>query len=656
MTDSHSPDLPEDLKQQLQALVPAAFKDGQLDADTLQQLLGVDVASRDERYGLNWAGKADSYKALQYPTSSTLRPRINQSVGFEHAQHVFIEGENLEVLKVLQRAYFGKVKMIYIDPPYNTGSDSFIYPDRFQQSREDYLKRIESLDIDGNLTKEGLFRKNSKDNGHYHSNWLSMMLPRLYLARNLLRDDGVIFISIDDNEAANLKLLCDEVFGAENFTGQFARLTKKGGKSTDSISKNNDFLICYSKSDKPKFYPFEHNDKDFKYSDEHLETRGLYKLNQTLDYDTLGYVTSLDYEIVIDGKSYYPGNVTEDEFKKRKQENPKDAYRWRWSENLFKFGYENGFVVVKTSRNGSRIYTKTYLLASIEDDGEYYIDYQDRTKPLSSIDFIDNVYSNDNAKKDLKKLMGKGIFDYPKPTSLIYTLAKFCTKENDLILDFFAGSGATAQSVLELNIEDGGNRGFINVQMPELTDENSGAYQAGYKTIADISRERIRRVISRVKQNADLASPLKDRDPNLGFRAFELAPSNFKQWRGDWAETAEELDQQLALMLPTEKRGATSLDMAFELLLKNGRPLVSRVELKIIVETPVYIVWSQDVEEKTVALIFVLESMQLEALETMLALKPKHIVFLDSVFNNNDSVKVNVALQCESAGVKFSSI
>lgn len=237
MTASHSPNLPEELKQQLQSLVPAAFKDGQLDADTLQQLLGVDVASRDERYGLNWAGKADSYKALQYPTSSTLRPRIDQSVGFEHAQHVFIEGENLEVLKVLQRAYFGKVKMIYIDPPYNTGSDSFIYPDRFQESREDYLKRIESLDIDGNLTKEGLFRKNSKDNGHYHSNWLSMMLPRLYLARNLLRDDGVIFISIDDNEAANLKLLCDEIFGAENFTGQFARLTKKGGKSTDSISK-----------------------------------------------------------------------------------------------------------------------------------------------------------------------------------------------------------------------------------------------------------------------------------------------------------------------------------------------------------------------------------------------------------------------------------
>ena len=227
-----------------------------------------------------------------------------------------------------------------------------------------------------------------------------------------------------------------------------------------------------------------------------------------------------------------------------------------------------------------------------------------------------------------------------------------------MILDFFAGSGATAQSVMELNIEDGGNRSFINVQMPEFTDENSGAYQAGYKTIADISRERTRRVIDRIKQKADLASPVKENDPNLGFRAFELAPSNFKQWRGDWAETPEQLDQQLALMLPTEKRGASSLDMAFELLLKNGRPLVSRVELKTIVETPVYIVWTQEqeVEEKTVALIFVLESMQLEALQTMLALKPKHMVFMDSVFNSNDSVKVNVALQCESAGVKFSSI
>lgn len=656
MTASHSPDLSEDIKQQLQTIIPAAFKDGQLDVEVLHRLLGTAAPARDERYGLNWAGKADSYKALQYPSSATLRPQINQSVDFEHAQHVFIEGENLEVLKVLQRAYFGKVKMIYIDPPYNTGGDSFIYPDRFQESREDYLKRIDSLDIDGNLTKEGLFHKNSKDNGHYHSNWLSMMLPRLYLARNLLRDDGVIFISIDDNEVANLKMLCDEVFGGGNFLGQFTRLTKKGGKATDVISKNNDLVFCYSKNSNPKLYPFEHNDKDFKHSDEHFDTRGFFKLNQTLDYDTLGYVNSLDYEIVINGESYYPGSVSKEEFLIRKNENPKDGYRCRWSAALFKFGYENGFIVVKKSKNGTRIYSKTYQLATIEDDGDYYISYEDRTKALSSVEFIDNIYSNDNAKKDVTKLLGKGMFDYPKPCSLVTKLTKFSTKDNDLILDFFAGSATIAQAVMELNIEDGGNRKFICVQMPEPCDVNSEAFKAGYATIADISRERIRRVIKRIRQNADLASPVAEHDPNLGFRSFQLAPNNFKQWRGNWAETAEELDKQLGLMLPTEKIGATAFDMAFELLLKNGRPLISHVETQTISETPVYLVWAQDIDEAEPAFMFLLERMNLEALPELLAMKPKQMVFLDSVFTGNDSTKVNVSLQYETAGVKFSSI
>ena len=217
---ARSPDPTEERRAQLAALIPEAFTEGKLDIPALKRALGdATVIEGGERYALTWAGKANAYKVLQTPSSATLRPQRELSVNFDAAQHVFIEGENLEVLKVLQKAYFGKVKLIYIDPPYNTGSDSFIYPDRFQESKEDYLRRINDLADDGTLMREGFFRKNGKENGHYHSNWLSMMLPRLYIARNLLREDGVIFVSCDDNEMHNLRCLMNEVFGEENFLG-----------------------------------------------------------------------------------------------------------------------------------------------------------------------------------------------------------------------------------------------------------------------------------------------------------------------------------------------------------------------------------------------------------------------------------------------------
>lgn len=632
MTNSHSPNLSEDLKKQLEAIVPAAFKDGNLDANTLKQLLGMEIATQDERYGLNWAGKADSYKALQYPTSATLRPRQDQSVNFEHAQHVFIEGENLEVLKTLQRAYFGKVKMIYIDPPYNTGSDSFIYPDRFQESREDYLKRIESLDIDGNLTKEGLFRKNSKDNGHYHSNWLSMMLPRLYLARNLLRDDGVIFTSIDDNEASNLKLLCDEVLGEENFVANIVWQKKYSVSNDDpSIAPMHDHILAYKKSQLFERKLLPRTEKQLRrYKNLDNDPRGDWSSGEYVSSKTRAERPTLWYPIKHPktGQDVWPDENAVWRYSKEKHEEIVKENRLYWGSN-------NDYDRPRLKRFISEI--------------------QDGVVPSTWWTF-DLVGHNDEAQKETGELVGKKIFSTPKPVRLVKHMLNIATNKDDLILDFFAGSAATAHAVMELNLADGGNRQFICVQMAEPTDQKSEAYKAGYKTIADISRERIRRVIAQIKQKADLANPIDENNPNLGFRAFELAPSNFKQWRGDWAETVEELDKQLALMLPTEKQGAKSFDMAFELLLKNGRPLTSKVELKTFHETPVYIVWAENEGETIATLMFVLESMQLEALHELLALKPAHIVFLDSVFKNNDSIKVNVALQCETAGIKFSSI
>jgi adenine-specific DNA-methyltransferase len=243
--DGHSPDIAKNLLKQLQAIAPEAFSDGRLDVEALKRALGEEHAlEKGERYHLDWPGKSAAYRLLQAPSSATLRPQPDKSVNFDKAEHVFIEGENLEVLKVLQKAYFGKVKLIYIDPPYNTGSDSFIYPDKFQESKASYLQRINALDDDGQLMREGFFRKNSKENGHYHSNWLNMMLPRLYLARNILHENGVILVSIDDHEAANLKLLMDEVYGTENFIAQL--IWEKGRKNDARLfSVGHEYLLVY---------------------------------------------------------------------------------------------------------------------------------------------------------------------------------------------------------------------------------------------------------------------------------------------------------------------------------------------------------------------------------------------------------------------------
>ena len=274
-------------------------------------------------------------------------------------------------------------------------------------------------------------------------------------------DDVEIYIGIISSQLANLKILCDKIFTEDNFISILPRLTKKGGKSSENIQKNHDYVLVYSKTNKAKLEHLEHTDKGFKYSDIYEEKRGKYKLNQTLDYDTLGYVNSLDYPIIINNKIYYAGNVSQQEFNKRKETNPKDGYRWRWSKDLFNFGIRNDFIVVNNKSN--RIYTKTYQNAKIEKNvnGEYYVKITPRKKAISSIDLLNNEFSNDNAKKELRNILGKFKFDYPKPSQLIYYLLKRIGNKNALVLDFMAGSGTTAQAVLQLNSEDNGNRKFI---------------------------------------------------------------------------------------------------------------------------------------------------------------------------------------------------
>ncbi|PKM64337.1 MAG: site-specific DNA-methyltransferase [Firmicutes bacterium HGW-Firmicutes-20] len=353
---------------------------------------------------------------------------INSEVGFNY----ILQGDNIASLNILLKTHKQQISVIYIDPPYNRGKNDFIYDDKF-------------------IGEEDTFR---------HSKWLSFMYKRLLLAKDLLKDDGVIFISIDDNEFAQLKLLLDSIFGDSNFVGSLPRITKKSGKSTISFSKNHDYVLIYSKSKSNVFVMKEHIDEGFKYTDEHVDKRGPYKLNQTLDYNTLGYVNSLDFPIQIDGRTFYPGSVNEEEFKLRKSENPKDGFRWRWSKDLVKFGIENEWIVV--NEKTGRLYTKTYLKCTIKKTGkDYQIDYFSRTKPMSTLELIENKYSNDNARKELDSFKLEDKFEYPKPSSLIKRLLETYYDESAVILDFFAGSGTTGHAVLELNNDDGGNRSFI---------------------------------------------------------------------------------------------------------------------------------------------------------------------------------------------------
>ncbi len=479
----------------------------QIDLGKLAQILGQDTNTTSspsyEGFGLAWAGKRAAIAEANKVIDKTLRPCVEDSVDFAHSRNLYLEGDNLEALKLLLRGYSGAVKMIYIDLPYNTGSD-FVYNDTFAQSQEDYELTAGISDAQGQR-----FAVNRNSDARFHSKWCSMIQPRLMLARQLLTPDGFIFISIDDHEMHRLRCICDEIFGEQNFVACFPRVTKKSGKSTDAVANNHDYVLLYAKSDKAQLSREEQDTADFKLSDEYVDTRGRYHLKQTLDYNSLGYNASLDYPIELEGQVFYPGS-DKDLYDKRKQgQHANRDWAWRWSQALFEFGLQNGFVVVKNQR----IYTKTYERATIEGTGTasnpYRVEYKQRLRTPTSLDYTDNMYSNDNAKKGLKALFadGGGIFEYSKPCSLVQSLVRLGTTahNHDIVLDFFSGSATTSEAVLRANAADGGNRQFIMVQIPELCDAKSAAAQAGFSNICEIGKERIRKVISVIKNDCTKA-------------------------------------------------------------------------------------------------------------------------------------------------------
>ncbi len=494
-----------------------------LDVGRLKALLGDFSEIKEEGYGLDFVGKKIALNQAFKKNNKILKP-LNEST----SKHILIKGDNLDALKILRQSYSEKIKMIYIDPPYNTKNDNFIYSDDFSQSNEEILKTLD-------YSKEKLDYIKNLFGSKCHSGWLSFMYPRLLLAKDLLKQDGVIFISIDDNECAQLKLLCDEIFGEGNFVAEMPRLTKKAGKSTNQIAKNHDYVLCYQKNS-INFKQIDIDENDYPLKDEFYNERGGYKLNQNLDYNSLQYNKKMDYEIVISNEKFYAGGL-ETYTERQKGNFGTIDWVWRWSKAKFDFGLANGFVEVKNNR----IYTKTYTKAKISDSKPYKIEYFNRTKNISSIEFLDNKYSNDMSNKKLQSIFNvKNIFDYSKPVELISFLIEQTTKKGDIILDFFAGSGTTAHAVLESNksdyqkLSEGGGlfnglnaafkeRRFILVQLDEKIDskKNKSAHDFCLNTlkspspsIFDITEERIKRAGAKIKE----ACPYLD----VGFRAFEI--------------------------------------------------------------------------------------------------------------------------------------
>lgn len=648
-----SPNPADELRAKLADLIPGAFSEGKLNPAALKRALGeANINEGNERYALTWAGKADAYKVLQTPSTATLRPERDKSVNFDQAQHVFIEGENLEVLKVLQKAYFGKVKLIYIDPPYNTGSDSFIYPDRFQESKEDYLRRINDLADDGTLMREGFFRKNSKESGHYHSNWLSMMLPRLYIARNLLLRDGVIFVSCDDNEVHNLKALLNEVFGEENW---LAQITWEKGRKNDStfFSESIEYMLVYARDR------------------QELARQGKWRMEKVGADLVLSRYTELrgkygdDHEAIEDAMAEFFSGLDRAEPAKQL------SHFYRSDDRGLFFGgdissastsipdYEiphpvTGLPVKKPSRGWGC--TEPVMKERIADERVLFGE-DETTIPLKknyleetdSIVRTPVIYKDGRAaSKVVKNLLGGQVFDNPKDHAILADLFEYAGVGADLdsiVLDFFGGSCSTAHAVLNANAKDGGKRRFICVQIPEVCEEKSSAYKIGFRTIADIGRKRIATVIDKLRVTADLLQPVN----HVGFKSFLLSPSNFKQWRGDGIDTPDQLAEQMQMFAKSEKEGAAVEDMLYELLLKFGQELTTPIEILEVADGQVFAIHDRK-------MLFVLASFTEAMTVPLVAMKPREIIAIDGVFKDSDMLKTNLDLQCRDAGIRFTCL
>ena len=597
-----TPNIYEENIKKLKELFPQIVSEDKIDFDILKQLLSnTIVEADDERYRLDWVGKKRSLLKANTPINKTLRPCKNESVDFENTKNLYIEGDNFEVLKLLQESYLNKIKMIYIDPPYNTGKDSFTYPDDYSKSRSDFEDEIGLRDDEGNK----LF-KNTDSNGRFHSDWLSMMYERLLVSRDLLKDDGVIFISIDDNEVHNLRKICDEVFGEGNFVVDLIRKTKSTTNDAKTgINNQHENCLVYTKNiSEINLLGGEKNLSNYK----------------NIDNDPNGDWISADpsaksgtqtnyFEI----KNPYTGKI----------DLPPIGMYWRFSQNTIQNHIDTGIISFKKEHKEN-------------ERGFIYKRYKDRLqttkKTLDSLIFTDNLFMNQKATKDLLNLGLAEYFTYPKGADFILKIIQHSMNKDELILDFFSGSSTTAHAVMQLNAQDDGNRKFIMVQIPENTDEKSESYKAGYKNICEIGKERIRRAGAKILEDN------KDKDLSsldIGFRVLKVDSSNMK----DVYYHPNEIKQNQLKMFETNiKEDRSDLDLLFSIMLDLGICLDLKITTKIIDDKKLYFI------ENSELIVCFEENITLKIIEAIKEEKPYKVVLKDGCFAN-DTQKINAILE-----------
>ena len=570
------------------------------------------VDDQPERYSFSWAGKRNATQLLQTPSFATLIPAKDESINFESTQNLFLEGDNLEVLKLLYKSYFGRIKMIYVDPPYNTGND-FVYPDDFTHPLDTYLKITGQKDVNGNL-----LTSNPERSGRFHSAWLSMMYPRLFLARQLLQEDGLIFVSIDDNEVFNLRLLMNEVFGEENFVDTIIWKKRYGGGAKEKyLVSLHEYVVCYAKNLdllNEIFIPPDPDaiDRYYKSKDEKFEKRGPYRTHPLEATKSVGVRKNLVYPIPLPGG----GEV----WPKRQWWWEKDRTMRALENNELEFIKSNGEVTVQTK--------------------QYWKDENGKERQRKAFSIIDGVYTQ-HGTAEIEELFGNSqVFPFPKPTGLIKQLLLLSNLEDgDIALDLFAGSCTTAQAILALNREDNGSRRFIMVQLPEQTDTPE------LPTIADIGKERIRRVIKKFKQEdrGKLELSTRTQPEDLGFRVFKLAPSNYKQWQSIDSTDAEAYTKQLTFFTNPLVEGWSPDRVVWEIVIKEGYGLNTTIKLlEKIKENTVWQVTDPDREQSF--LICLDNTLHPSTLSALPLMKDHIFVCLNKALD--DTLAANLALQC----------
>ena len=635
--DGQSADLIDENIEQMKQLFPEAFSENGVDFDVFRQLLGDAsvLGEGEEKYGLNWHGKKKARQIALTPSMGTLLPRPDESVDWNTTQNLFIEGDNLEVLKLLQKSYVNKVKMIYIDPPYNTGKE-FVYPDNYQDNLDTYLKYT------GQKGGEGLkLTSNTETGGRKHTNWLNMMYPRLKIAKNLLAKSGVIFVSIDDNEQANVRKICDEIFGAENFIAVLPTIMNlKGNHDAFGFSDTHEYTVVYAKSKEDAVLgQFDLHDEEL--DDWEEDEYGIFKRADTLR--RTGQDASRDKRpngwfpvfITEDNRVYITDDDTptnERDYKLWPLNEAGEEMSWTWSKNTI--ANESHNLIVVHGRSGKNIYKKQRpQLGDLP------------TKKPKSI-FYKPEYSTSTATTQLKKLMGRKVFDGPKPVPFIEDLVKIGAPDDGIILDFFAGSGTTAHAVMKLSADDKKKRRGISVQLPEAADEKSDAYKAGYRTIAAISKDRLRKALESIKEEKP------DYRGDLGFKAFTLAGSNIRAWNPDRTNLEETLLSHQEHLL----EGRTEQDLLYELLLKRGVDLAVPIETREVVGKTIYSIGAGVL---FACLDLSLSPDEIEPVaEGILAwqkeLDPEadtHVFFRDSAFSNDNVAKTNMVAILEQNGI-----